>query len=68
MLNLFEALRDHCRLLWQGRGRLRGLFGTITPKQQRAERANRADARTRFWDAVREGQREAEAHCSKRNP
>ena len=29
---------------------------------------SRADARTRFWDAVREGQREAEAHCSKRNP
>jgi len=42
------------------------ILGLITAKKKRAVDASRLlEARARFWDEVREGQREAEASCPK---
>ena len=49
--------------------RLRELLGSIAVKKQRAtEDSRQRTARVRFWEDFHAGQREAEAHCSRRNP
>ena len=63
-----RPLTRHWRWLWQRRGRIRGLLGLLTPKRKRDSGDGVTAARARFWDAVREGQREAEAQCSRRDP
>lgn len=68
MPSLRESLRRQCRWLWQRRGGIRAALGFFTPKRERVSGDGGAQARARFWDAVREGRREAEAQCSKREP
>jgi hypothetical protein len=67
MLNLLRALERRCRSFWQPRDRMRGLRAHPTEKRP-ARRDSPAEVRARFWDAVREGQREAEALSAKRRP
>jgi hypothetical protein len=49
--------------------RLRELLGFIAVKKERADEDSRQKtARARFWADFHAGQREAEAHCSRRDP
>lgn len=59
--------------MWNGLreaiGRVRELLGLIVAKRKRGrEDSRRSAARARFWAEVREGEREAETHCSRQNP
>ena len=67
--HLFRALAEHGRWLWQQRDRVGGVLGFRASRRER-ERADgrRTEERARFWAALREGQREAEARCQRRNP
>ena len=60
-------LRQLLRQLWERRGRIRAVLPLVTQKRERNLEDGRAAARARFWDAVREGRREAEAQCSRRD-
>lgn len=62
---LLRALRR--QRLWQRRGGIRELLGLMTPTRKRDGGDGGTEARARFWDAVREGRREAEARCSRRD-
>jgi hypothetical protein len=62
-----HALTTGCRRLWRRYGSLRGLLGLVTPGRARDTGDGDAAARARFWDAVREGQREADARCARRD-
>ena len=62
------SLRQSLRRLWQQGGRVRDLLGLSRPQKAREPGDGRAAARARFWDGVREGRREAEAQCSRREP
>ncbi len=42
------------------------MFALVTGRGARPE--GDGAARARFWDAVREGQREADARCARRDP
>ena len=45
------------------------LLGLIAAKRERDQEDSRQSAaRARFWADLREGQREAEAHCSRHDP
>ena len=61
------SLREFLSRLWHQRGRKRG-SGAPAPKREHELGDSRAEARARFWKAVREGQSEAEAQCSNRKP
>jgi hypothetical protein len=63
---LRQALARWWRWPWRRDGRERGVVGPIAAKKEQDEEASRwAEARARFWTELREGQREAEAHCSR---
>jgi hypothetical protein len=67
--HLVRALAEHGRWLWQQRGRVRGVLDFRVPRRKREEAdGRRSEERARFWAALREGQREAEARCQRRNP
>jgi len=66
MLRLRQSLGRYRRWLWERTARIRDLLGVLTPKRERDLGDGRAEARARFWDAVREGRCEAEAQCSRR--
>ena len=68
MGDIARALMSRCRQLWRRRGGIRGLLALLTGRGARDERDGDAKARARFWDAVREGQREAAARCARRDP
>jgi len=55
------------RWLGEQRDRVRELLGLRNPQNER-DMANSRRARERFWDALHEGEREAEARCSRRDP
>jgi hypothetical protein len=63
-----QALAFQCRRLWRRRGGIRGLLGRVSLAKARNQGDSDAAARARFWDAVREGQREADARCARRDP
>ena len=64
----YHALTSHCRRLWRRGGGLRRVLGRVTLSKGRNDGDGDAAARARFWDAVREGQREADARCARREP
>jgi hypothetical protein len=65
---LRQAIARHGRRVWQRTRRVRELLGLIAAKRERdREDSRRGAARARFWADVREGRREAEAHCSRRD-
>jgi len=48
---------------------MRELLDLIAAKRERdREDSRRSAARARFWADMREGQRDAEAHCSRQDP
>lgn len=61
-------VRQFLRRLWQRRGGIGAWLPLLSPKRERNLADGRAAARARFWDAVREGRREAEAQCARREP
>jgi len=61
-------LRQLLARLWHRRSKLRAALGRLTPTREGEPGDGRAKARARFWDGVREGRREAEAQCAKREP
>jgi hypothetical protein len=65
--HLLSALACLWGALWRRIGKLKGPFDHTVADGERSERALRLEVRARFWAAVREGQREAEAN-SRRNP
>jgi hypothetical protein len=66
---LRQAIARHGRGVWQRTGRVRELLGLIAAKRERNHEVSRQSAaRARFWADVREGQREAEAHCARQDP
>lgn len=64
MVSLWQSVERHCRWLWRRLGRVRVLLGLEKGEPDSAN--GQAEARARFWAAVQEGQREAEAECSRR--
>jgi hypothetical protein len=55
--HLRQVLARYWKRWWPRGGWVRAVLGN--------EKIGSADARTRFWAELREGQREAEAECSK---
>ena len=66
MLDLIGALKRYALRLWRLPEHLRGLFGASAATTQRGAMESRLETRARYWKAVREGQREAEARCAER--
>ena len=65
---LYQAIAQRSREVWQQTGRARELLRLFAGKRQRdQEDRRRSAARARFWADLREGQREAEAHCSRQD-
>lgn len=67
MRNLYPALRGLGRWLWQQRLGVRDYLRFPSTKRLREATNTRAAAQARFWEGVREGQREAEARSLKRD-
>ena len=66
---LRQTLALHWGWLWRRARTWHGILGLITAKkEQDEERSQWTEARARFWAELREGQREAEAHCSRPHP
>ena len=66
---LGQALPRYYGWMRRRTSRMREVLGLIAVKKQRAaEDSNQKTARARFWADFRAGQREAEAHCSRRDP
>ena len=70
MLNrLRQALVRHCGWLWARAAWERRVLSRIAARNARKQQSSRSDeARARFWAELREGQREAEAQCSRLHP
>ena len=69
MWKLRQAIVRHGMWVWQRTGRVRELLGLFAAKRERDQEDSRQSAtRARFWADLREGQREAEALCSRRDP
>lgn len=61
-----HALVRHWGWLWARAAWGRRVFSRIAARNARNRQSSRSDeARTRFWAELREGQREAEAQCSR---
>ena len=61
---LREAIARYGSWMWRRTDAVRELLGRIAAKRERdQENRRRSATRARFWDDLREGQREAEAHC-----
>jgi hypothetical protein len=70
-------MRERVRegMVWYGkwvsrqRGRVRDVLRFIAAKRRQDQADSRQNAaRTRFWADLREGQREADAECARRDP
>jgi hypothetical protein len=64
---MWDYLRRLLAHLWQRMGSVREALGRRAAEEDPIEEELQTEARARFWAAVREGQREAEAN-SRRNP
>jgi hypothetical protein len=64
---LRQAFVHHCGWVWrQASGRVRGMLGHGLAESAPADGdGSYAKARARFWDELRAGQREADAHRGK---
>jgi hypothetical protein len=67
MMDLYRVVRRHWRWFWQRRGGIGDASDSTAAMEKRDVSDDRAEARARFWDGVREGRREAEARCAKRD-
>jgi hypothetical protein len=67
MKDLYGALRGLGRWLWGQRVGVRDYLRFPSTKRLREATNNRTAARARFWEGVREGQREAEARSLERD-
>ena len=66
---LRQALHRYYGWMRRRASRMRELLGLIAGKKERsAEDSHQKTARARFWADFRAGQREAEAHCARRDP
>ena len=66
---LYQPLTRYYGWMRRRTSRLRELLGFIAFKKERAaEDSRQKTARARFWADFHAGQREAEAHCSRRDP
>jgi hypothetical protein len=66
---LREAIVRDVAWVWRRRGRVRELIRLRAARRaQDKEDSRQTAARARFWAELREGQREAEAQCSRRQP
>jgi len=66
---LRRALVRHWGWLWARAAWERRVLGRIAARNARNQQSSRSDeARARFWAELREGQREAEAQCSRLHP
>ncbi len=66
---LRQAIAWYGTWVWQRTGKVRELLSLNAAKrEQDHEDSRRSAARARFWADMREGQREAEAHCSRQDP
>jgi hypothetical protein len=64
-----EELARYAKWVSRQRGRVRDLFRLIRAKRARdREDSRQSAARSRFWTDLREGQREADAQCARREP
>ena len=66
---LYQPLTRYYGWMRRRTSRLRERLGFIAVKKERAaEDSRQKTARARFWADFHAGQREAEAHCSRRDP
>ena len=67
--HLRQALTRYYGWMRRRTSQMRELLGFIRAKSERAAEDSRRDtARANFWADFHAGQREAEAHCSRRDP
>ena len=67
--HLRQALTRYYGWMRRRTSQMRELLGVIRAKSKRAaEDSRRNTARATFWADFHAGQREAEAHCSRRDP
>jgi hypothetical protein len=65
---LYQPLTRYYGLMRLRTSRLRQLLGSSLKKERAAEDSRQKTARALFWADFHAGQREAEAHCSRRDP
>lgn len=66
---LYQPLIRYYGWMRRRSSRLRERLGFIAGEKERAaEDSRQKTARARFWEDFHAGQREAEAHCSRRDP
>jgi hypothetical protein len=66
---MHEGFARYAKWVSRQRGRVRDLLRFITAKRAREREDSRQSvARSRFWADLREGQREADAECARREP